>query len=65
MSAFYFFNKLPWLNENMQYFGINEDVNKFAQHFFKGEGFYGVREDYDQEWKDYFSANPAIQVECK
>ncbi len=65
VSAFHFFNKLPWLDEYMRYFGMNEDVNKFAQHFFKGEGFYGDKDEYDKDWKEYFSANPSIQVECK
>lgn len=49
----------------MEYFGINEDVNKFAQRFFKGEDIYGVKDEYDQEWKNYFAANPSIKVECK
>ncbi|CAG5110887.1 Oidioi.mRNA.OKI2018_I69.chr2.g5238.t1.cds [Oikopleura dioica] len=63
VSAFHFFNKLPWLNEYMASYGLKDDINVFARHVFNGEMLYGNHQEYDQEWKDFFAANPHIQVE--
>ena len=49
----------------MTSFGLKDDVNVFARHVFNGEMLYGNHQEYDKEWKDYFAANPEIQVECK
>jgi len=62
VSAFHFLTNIPWQAPYLRKHGINEDINKFAQHFFRGNLWLGNFWEYTKQWEEFSEANPNLKI---
>jgi hypothetical protein len=65
VSAFHFFQKLPFIQPYLEKHGINDDLQKFARFVMEGKFFYGTPDEYNQKWKNFAKEHPELQIECQ
>ena len=65
VSAFHFMKKLPFMHPYLKKHDIFDDLQKFARFMFEGKHFFGVPQDYNQQWKAFAKEHPELRIECE
>lgn len=63
VSAFHFMKKLPFMHPYLKKHDIFDDLQKFARFMFEGTHFFGLPQDYNQEWKAFAKEHPELRIE--
>ena len=65
ISAFYFFQKVAFIQPYLKKHEINDDLQKFARFMMEGKLFYGTPDEYNHKWKNFAKEHPELQIECQ
>ena len=65
ISAFYFFQKVAFIQPYLKKHEINDDLQKFARFMMEGKFFYGTSDEYNHKWKNFAKEHPELQIECQ